>query len=125
MITVIVISAVSCFVMFSMVARIHTKMFSIMRGHDVLTDVIYTLAFTGLAVAGGSLTGLMISVVTGLFISLTLITTKRYMGYTRIVRRVNELTGKKYWFKWDLKSYPAVKQSPIYVPIPKVILARI
>lgn len=124
MFVVITISAISCFVMFSMVARVHNKMFSIMRGHDVLTDVIYVTAFTGVAVASGTLTGVMISVVTGLFVSITLIASKRYMGYTRFTRSV-KANGKKSLFKWELKNFPPKKQLPSYVRIPHFITANI
>ena len=115
MLTVIVVSAISVFTMLSMVARFHSKAFAVMRGHNAMVDLIFTLGFGAFAAISGSLMGLLISVTTGLFLSLTLIFTTRYMGGAKIRNSNFKWLNPMTWFKFKLEYFEPSHKLPAIV----------
>lgn len=107
MFTVIIISACSVATTLSLVARLHKRAFALIRGHNAVFDLVVTLAVGGVMVAGGSLTGLMISAVTGVMLSGTLIGFNYFMGGTKITNPSFVWYKPNTWFKFVLVDYPA------------------
>ena len=111
MITAFVISVTTLVVYFSLAARIHSNMLLICAGHSFTVDLAFTALISVMAGITGSLTGLMISALTGLLISLSLFTIKWYYGSARIVRKLDPETNSKTW-KLGLNVYKPTKQAP-------------
>ena len=114
MIEVVVISAVTVCVYFTLFARIHHLAPKIAAGHSFWIDLLFTGVIAAFAGATGSLTAMMISSVTGLFISLTLYGMKWYFGSAKIVRKINPKTGKKGW-KLGVQEYGPTKKLPVII----------
>ena len=113
MIEVVVISAITCIVYFTLAFRVHTLAPKLAAGHSFWVDLLFTGMIALFAGATGSLTALMISSVTGLFISLSLFGMKWYYGSAKIVRKLNA-NGKKSW-KLGVVHYPPTKQLPVFL----------
>lgn len=114
MITVVCISAITVFVYFTLAFRIHKKAPKIIAGHSFWVDLLFTFVIATFAAVTGSLTAMMISSVTGLFISLSLFGMKWYYGSARLVRKVNSETGKKTW-KLGIQEFPPTKKLPNWI----------
>ena len=114
MIEVVVISAITVLVYFTLFARIHHLAPKLAAGHSFWVDLLFTGMIALFAGATGSLTALMISSVTGLFISLSLFAMKWYYGSAKFVRKVNPKTGKKTW-KFGVEHYAPTKQLPSFI----------
>ena len=114
MIEVVVISAITCIVYFTLAFRIHKLAPKIIAGHSFWVDLLFTAVIAAFAGMTGSLTAMMISSVTGLFISLTLFGMKWYYGSARLVRKVNAETGKKTW-KLGIQEFPPTKKLPVWI----------
>ena len=114
MIEVVVISAITVCVYFTLFARIHHLAPKLAAGHSFWVDLLFTGLIAGFAAATGSLTALMISSVTGLFISLSLFGMKWYYGSAKFVRKINPETGKKTW-KLGVKQYAPTKKVPSFI----------
>ena len=114
MIEVVVISAITVLVYFTLFARIHHLAPKLAAGHSFWVDLLFTGMIALFAGATGSLTALMISSVTGLFISLSLFAMKWYYGSAKFVRKVNPKTGKKSW-KFGVEHYAPTKQLPSFI----------
>lgn len=114
MLTVITISAITVFVYYTLAFRIHQNAAKLAAGHSFWVDLIFTGIIAGFAAATGSLTALMISSVTGLFVSLSLFGMKWYYGSAKLSRKVNTVTGKKSW-KLGVTHYAPTKQLPNFV----------
>lgn len=121
MITAIVISVVTLFVYVSLVARISPKMLLLCAGHSFTVDLLFTAVISIMAGITGSLTGLMISSLTGLCISLFLFALKWYYGSARLVRKLDSETGKKTW-KLGINVYKPTKKVPSFL---KNLLSKI
>lgn len=115
MITVIAISAITAFIYFSIAFRVSKNAVKILSGHSVITDLVFTVGLSVFFASTGSITGALISVMTGLWISLVLIGLNRYTETMRFERKINPLTNKKYLFKWELKKFPAKYELPSYI----------
>lgn len=111
MFEVVVISAITVIVYFTLFTRIHRLAPKIAAGHSFWIDLLFTGMIAAFAGATGSLTALMISSVTGLFISLSLFGMKWYFGSAKIVRKINPKTGKKSW-KLGVQEYGPTKKLP-------------
>lgn len=111
MIEVVVISAITVCVYFTLAFRIHKMAPKIIAGHSFWVDLLFTAVIAAFAGLTGSLTAMMISSVTGLFISLTLFGMNWYYGSARLVRKVNAKTGKKSW-KLGVQEFPPTKKLP-------------
>ena len=114
MIEVVVISAITVIVYFTLAFRIHKLAPKIIAGHSFWVDLLFTAVIAAFAGMTGSLTAMMISSVTGLFISLTLFGMKWYYGSARLVRKVNTETGKKTW-KLGIQEFPPTKKLPVWI----------
>lgn len=114
MVEVVVISAITVIVYFTLFARIHRLAPKLAAGHSFWVDLLFTGMIALFAGATGSLTALMISSVTGLFISLSLFGMKWYYGSAKFVRKVNPKTGKKTW-KFGVEHYAPTKQVPSFI----------
>ena len=114
MIEVVVISAITVLVYFTLFARIHHLAPKLAAGHSFWIDLLFTGMIALFAGATGSLTALMISSVTGLFISLSLFAMKWYYGSAKFVRKINPETGKKTW-KFGVQQYGPTKELPGFV----------
>lgn len=114
MIEVVVISAITVFVYFTLAFRIHRLAPKLAAGHSFWVDLLFTGMIALFAGATGSLTALMISSVTGLIISLSLFVMKWYYGSAKFVRKVNPKTGKKSW-KIGVEHYAPTKQVPSFI----------
>lgn len=112
--TVICISAITVFVYYTLAFRIHKNAAKLAAGHSFWVDLMFTGLIAGFAAATGSLTALMISSVTGLFISLSLFGMKWYYGSAKIVRKINPETGKKTW-KFGVQQYAPTKELPKFL----------
>ena len=113
MIEVVCISAITVVVYFTLAFRVHKLAPKLASGHSFWVDLLFTGMIALFAGATGSLTALMISSVTGLFISLSLFGMKWYYGSAKIVRKLNK-NGKKSW-KLGVEEYPPTKQLPAFV----------
>ena len=113
MIEVVVISAITVCVYFTLAFRIHSLAPKLAAGHSFWVDLLFTGMIALFAGATGSLTALMISSVTGLFISLSLFGMKWYYGSAKITRKLNA-NGKKSW-KLGVVYYPPTKQLPAFL----------
>ena len=111
MIEVVVISAITVLVYFTLFARIHHLAPKLAAGHSFWVDLLFTGMIALFAGATGSLTALMISSVTGLFISLSLFGMKWYYGSAKFVRKTNAVTGKKTW-KFGVQHFAPTKKVP-------------
>lgn len=107
MLSVILIAACSVTTTLALVARLHKRAFALIRGHNALFDLIFTVILGGIMVSGGSLTGLMISAVTGVMLSGTLMTFNYTMGGTKVRNPNFKWLKPTTWFKWQLEDYPA------------------
>jgi len=114
MVEVVVISAITVVVYFTLAFRIHHLVPKLAAGHSFWVDLLFTGMIALFAGATGSLTALMISSVTGLFISLSLFAMKWYHGSAKFVRKVNPKTGKKSW-KFGVEHYAPTKQVPSFI----------
>ena len=114
MIEVVVISAITCIVYFTLAFRVHSLAPKLAAGHSFWVDLLFTGMIALFAGATGSLTALMISSVTGLFISLSLYGMKWYYGSAKFVRKVNPKTGKKGW-KIGVEHYDPTKKLPTFI----------
>ena len=114
MIEVVVISAITVVVYFTLGFRIHRLAPKLAAGHSFWVDLLFTGMIALFAGATGSLTALMISSVTGLFISLSLFAMKWYYGSAKIVRKIDSETGKKTW-KLGVKQYAPTKKVPSFI----------
>ena len=114
MIEVVVISAITVVVYFTLFARIHHLAPKLAAGHSFWVDLLFTGMIALFAGATGSLTALMISSVTGLFISLSLFGMKWYYGSAKIVRKIDSETGKKTW-KLGVEQYAPTKKVPSFI----------
>lgn len=109
MFTVLFISLCSVITIVSLAARMHKDAFGIIRGHNAAFDVIFTLILGGFMAASGSLTGLMISAVTGVLLSCTLIASSKLLGGTKISNSSFVWYKPTTWFKFNLSKYaPAI-----------------
>lgn len=111
MTTVIAISAITVFVYYSLAFRIHPNTAFLAAGHSFWVDLFFTGVIAAFAGITGSLTAMMISSVTGLFISLSLFGMKWYYGSAKFYRKPNPVTGKKSW-KFGVKHYAPTKKLP-------------
>ena len=114
MIEVVVISAITVCVYFTLAFRVHSLAPKLAAGHSFWVDLLFTGMIALFAGATGSLTALMISSVTGLFISLSLFGMKWYYGSAKFVRKPNPKTGKKSW-KLGIEHYAPTKQLPVFL----------
>ena len=114
MIEVVVISAITVLVYFTLFARIHHLAPKLAAGHSFWVDLLFTGMIALFAGATGSLTALMISSVTGLFISLSLFGMKWYYGSAKFVRKTNAVTGKKTW-KFGVQHFAPTKKVPAFL----------
>lgn len=113
MIEVVVISAITVVVYFTLFARVHRLAPKLAAGHSFWVDLLFTGMIALFAGATGSLTALMISSVTGLFISFSLFGMKWYYGSAKFVRKLNK-HGKKSW-KIGVEEYPPTKTLPTFL----------
>lgn len=106
MITIVVVT--STLIVFTYVSLAHRfNILGLVIGHNAFVDVVFMMLVSGAAVITGSLTGMLVSVVTGFFLTCTLITMRKYMPYKRI-QRCKKINGKGYHlFKWQVVSYDA------------------
>ena len=114
MVEVVVISAITVVVYFTLAFRVHRLAPKLAAGHSFWVDLLFTGMIALFAGATGSLTALMISSVTGLFISLSLFGMKWYYGSAKFVRKVNPKTGKKSW-KFGVEHYAPTKEVPSFI----------
>ena len=121
MIEVVVISAITVLVYFTLFARIHHLAPKLAAGHSFWVDLLFTGMIALFAGATGSLTALMISSVTGLFISLSLFGMKWYYGSAKFVRKINPVTGKKTW-KFGVQHFAPTKKLPSFLQSIKSLL---
>lgn len=112
--TVVAISAITVFVYYSLAFRIHPNTARLAAGHSFWVDLLFTGVIAAFAGLTGSLTAMMISSMTGLFISLSLFGMKWYYGSAKFVRKTNPVTGKKTW-KFGVKHFAPTKQLPKFV----------
>lgn len=113
MVEVVVISAITVVVYFTLAFRVHSLAPKLAAGHSFWVDLLFTGMIALFAGATGSLTALMISSVTGLFISFSLFGMKWYYGSAKITRKLNT-NGKKSW-KLGVVHYPPTKQLPAFL----------
>lgn len=114
MLEVLTISAITVFVYATLCTRIHKNVIYLAAGHSFWVDLLFTGVIAIFAGVTGSLTAMMISSVTGLFISLGLFGLKWYHGSAKIVRKINPTTGKK-TFKLGVQFLPPTKEVPQFV----------
>jgi len=93
--TAITVSAINLVVYGTLLNRIHPKALLLASGYSLWIDLVFTGLIAGMAVATGSLTALIISSVTGLYISGALYTIKWYVGSAKFIRIKDVNTGKK------------------------------
>lgn len=121
MTTVIAISAITVFVYYSLAFRIHPNTAFLAAGHSFWVDLFFTGVIAAFAGITGSLTAMMISSVTGLFISLSLFGMKWYYGSAKFVRKINPVTGKKTW-KFGVQHFAPTKKLPSFLQSIKSLL---
>lgn len=121
--TVVSISAITVFVYFTLAFRIHPDAALLAAGHSFWVDLLFTGVIAAFAGITGSLTAMMISAVTGLFISLSLFGMKWYYGSAKFVRKINPKTGKKTW-KFGVEHYAPTKELPKFVVLIKNFFAK-
>lgn len=123
MVTVVSISAITVFVYFTLAFRIHPDAALLAAGHSFWVDLLFTGVIAAFAGITGSLTAMMISAVTGLFISLSLFGMKWYYGSARFVRKINPVTGKKTW-KFGVEHFAPTKELPKFVVAIKKLISK-
>lgn len=106
--TAVVVAGINTFVYGTLLTRVSDNALKIAAGYSFWVDLIFTGLIGAMAVATGSLTGLMISAVTGLFISLALYGVKWYHG-SATYKRV-KVEGKRF------KQVMLVEQGPTGLP---------
>ena len=67
-------------------AKLSPKFLKLMLGYDWLVDLAVTLGIITVLSATGTISGMMIGVITGLAISLVLYVARKFMGYTKYVK---------------------------------------
>ena len=106
MITIVVVtSTLIVFTYISLFSRF--GMLKLVIGHNAFVDVVFMMLVSGAAVVTGSLTGMLVSVVTGFFLTCSLISMRKYMPYSRIQRRKKPDDKGYYLFKWNIVTYEA------------------
>ena len=106
MITIVVVtSTLICFTYISLFSWF--GMLKLVIGHTAFVDVVFMMLVSGAAVITGSLTGMLVSVVTGFFLTCALISMRKYMPYSRIQRRKKPDNKGYYLFKWNIVTYEA------------------
>ena len=106
MITIVVVtSTLIVFTYISLFSRF--GMLKLVIGHNAFVDVVFMMLVSGAAVITGSLTGMLVSVVTGFFLTCALISMRKYMPYSRIQRRKKPDNKGYYLFKWNIVTYEA------------------
>lgn len=105
MVTVLLISACSVLTIVSLAARVHKNAFPLIRGHNALFDVLFTICLATFMAASGSLTGMMISAVTGVMLSGMLIFSSRLLGGAKVSNSSFVWYKPTTWFKGELKRF--------------------
>ena len=108
MLTVLIISLCSVVTIVSLAARMHKKAFSIIRGHNALFDVLFTIGLATFMATSGSLTGLMISAVTGVLLSVVLMGSSKLFGGSKLKNPEFVWFKPTTWFKFSLSTYAPV-----------------
>lgn len=93
--TALLVSTINLVVYGTLVQRIHPDALKICAKYSFFVDLVFTGVIAGLAVATGSLTALIISSITGLFISLSLYLVKWYVGTAKVCfgKKINGKRG--------------------------------
>lgn len=107
MMTLIVITA--CLTTYELLAILYKFSPNFLKsalGYEVWLDIFFGGVVTIAAAMTGSMTALVISVVSGFFISITLACSKKFLGYRRYEK--NPATGKREWVdypaEWNAES---------------------
>lgn len=103
MITVVVVSSILIVITYVSIAS-RLNILQLCIGHNATVDILFTVLVSGAALMTGSLTGLLMAVVTGFFITVTLVGMRKYFPYQRIVRKSR--------FKFGIQSFEAEKELP-------------
>lgn len=103
MIEIVVVSSVIIVISYS-IMMFKSRYSKLMIGHGLLLDILFGVLVTGAAMITGSLTGMLVSVFSGLLITLALTSAKACMPYQRI-ERVRKANGKLSLFKWHIVNY--------------------
>lgn len=110
MITVaIVCASLSCLMYISLVARFSQRSLYLMNGYSAIVDFLFTIFVIGISASTATTTALLISAFTGVFLSISLICLRRYLGYTKIER----IDGS--YFKWKFVNYPPLAELPSWL----------
>lgn len=108
-VTSIVCASLSCIMYITLVARFSKRSLYLMNGYSAFCDLLFTVFVIGMSATTATTTALLISAFTGVFLSVSLILLRRYLGYTKI-ERVN---GS--WFKFKFVNYPPTSKLPSWL----------
>ena len=111
--TACVVGLITVIVYMTLIGRVHKQGIKLAAGYSFWVDLLFTGIIAGMAAATGSLTALVISSVTGLFISITLFGIKWYHGYAKVTRVIDE-EGNKTW-KFNIEEFAPTKSLPTWV----------
>ena len=108
-VTSIVCASLSCIMYITLVARFSKRSLYLMNGYSAFFDLLFTVFVIGMSATTATTTALLISAFTGVFLSVSLILLRRYLGYTKI-ERVN---GS--WFKYKFVNYAPTFKLPSWL----------
>lgn len=119
--TAIAVSTINVIVYGTLAQRVHPDALKLCAGYSFWVDLLFTGIVAGMAVATGSLTALIISSVTGLFISFSLYAVKWVHGSAKfaIVKEYDVEKGK------DVRRIRKVFSGPTGLPKPLSFLSPI
>lgn len=90
----------------TLVARFSKRSLYLMNGYSAFVDLLFTVFVIGISATTATTTALLISAFTGVFLSISLVLLRRYLGYTKIER----VDGS--WFKFKYVNYPPINAIP-------------
>ena len=105
-VTAIVCASLTSIMYITLVARFSKRSLYLMNGYSAFVDLLFTVFVIGISATTATTTALLISAFTGVFLSISLVLLRRYLGYTKLER----IDGK--WFKFKYVNYPAINKLP-------------
>lgn len=105
-VTAIVCASLTSIMYITLVARFSKRSLYLMNGYSAFVDLLFTVFVIGISATTATTTALLISAFTGVFLSISLVLLRRYLGYTKIER----VDGS--WFKFKYVNYPPINAIP-------------
>jgi hypothetical protein len=99
MMTLIIVTAcLTTYELLAILYKFSPKFLKTALGYEVWIDLFFGGVLTIAAASTGSMIALVISVVSGFFISITLALTKKFLGYRKYEKDI--VTGKRKWVEY-------------------------